>query len=54
MGEGFLTIQEILELIRQDLIGVADFVVIPAQSLAAIGALLFIAKIAFGGLLGGV
>ena len=53
MGEGFLTIQEILELIRLDLITVAEYVVVPAQSLAAIGALIFIAKIAYEGMLGG-
>lgn len=54
MGEGFFTIQAVLELIRLDLINVSSANILwVGQTIGAIGALLYCAKLAYEGLLGG-
>ena len=42
--EGFYSIQEVLEIIRNDLITIGGDIVWVGQAIAALGALLYIAK----------
>ena len=51
--DGFYNIQKILELIRLDIITVSGSVIWVGQAIGAIGALLYLAKISYEGLLGG-
>ena len=51
--ENFYNIQQILEIIRLDLITIAGNIVWVGQAIGAIGALLYIAKLSYEGLLGG-
>ena len=54
MGEGFFTIQAVLEFIRLDLIAVSsDSILWVGQTIGAIGALLYCAKLAYEGMMGG-
>ncbi|GEM_PF-2118705 len=52
MGE-FYNIQQVLEIIRNDLITIGADIVWVGQAIAAIGALLYIAKLSYEGMLGG-
>ena len=52
MGEGFFNLQHILELIRLDLYGLGGNVIWVGQSVFAIGALLYVAKLSYEGFLG--
>ena len=51
--EGFYSIQQVLEIIRNDLITIGADIVWIGQAIAAIGALLYIAKLSYEGMLGG-
>jgi hypothetical protein len=53
MEEGFFSIQRALEIIRVDLISIARNVVWVGQAIGAIGALIYIAKLSYEGMLGG-
>ena len=51
--EGFYSIQEVLEIIRNDLIIIGGEIVWIGQAIGALGALLYIAKLSYEGMLGG-
>ena len=51
--EGFYEIQDVLEIIRTDLITIGADIVWIGQAIGALGALLYIAKLSYEGMLGG-
>jgi len=53
MEEGFFNIQIVLEIIRNDLILIADDVVNVGRALGAIGALLYTSLLAYTAMIGG-
>ena len=52
MNDNFYTLQQVLEIIRYELIGASANVVWVGQSIFAIGAMLYLTKLSYEGMLG--